>query len=522
MNRKHEGFVSKIVGVCNGSFARKITLYFFSIVKIVTMVLFQTLYYTFARNPLCNLTNSRIHFTMDSTRPQPKRRTSAPKPGISSLINAANTNDRFSLLEDSNVLPGNLDNYIHAIFHQFDATGPLKQALRLASHLIQHDSVLAFFVPLLYGSELTDTRTGKLYLSDPLAIASSLKRQKMINGVRTALQSLAHRLDFKFIEHEDQVYARTLADHSRPCSHGPAFQGCVSANIEMTDRFNTYYHSVTGYAAASRCAQFRHDFLFAITLVHEIVHAFGVLRRGNLREPFYRLDCPETEWGYAWEHFMFGSIINPQDRSRAGTHILMRKVWSSAKAANAVGGKEYCNVGMSYIAQWFRNDTWEIIEKQGPTGISASTTNFKIQVSKKHAAWVVTSDCAAVREDVRILHRQWVRSAAQNSVDGAFPDGQTQSHKVLWRFVSPQELQESNVVPPMRESRMIEDYSPFSATLPSIDQFIPMHNSVISSTSPQQSVIAVFRASTPSGGRKRKLKGPTDEGRAPKQKKRGT
>jgi hypothetical protein len=455
---------------------------------------------------------------MNDTRSQPKRKTSAPKPGISSLINAANTNDRFNLLEDSNVLPGDLDNSVHAIFHQFDATGPLKQALQLASHFIQHDSVLTFFVPLLYGSQLTDPCTKKVYLSDPLAMASSGKQQQMITGVRTALQSLAHRLDFKFIEHENEVYARTLADHSRPCSHGPAFQGRVSANIEMTDRFNAYYRSATGYATASRCAQFRHDFLFATTLVHEIVHAFGVLRRGNLREPFYRLDCPETEWGYAWEHFMFGSIINPQDRSTAGTHTLMRKVWSDAKVAEAAGGKEYCDVEMSYIAQWFRNDMWDIVKKEGPTGIPAPATHFKIQVSKKHAAWVVTSDCTAVREDIRILHKEWLRSAAQHDAEHALPDGQTPSNKILWRFVSFQELQKSNVVPPIRRLKMMEDHPFYSTTLPSVERFFPVHNPAIPSMSPPQNIVEAFRASTPSGGRKRRAEGHVDEGRAPKQK----
>jgi hypothetical protein len=454
---------------------------------------------------------------MISIRPQPKRKTSALKPGISSLINAANTNDRFNLLEDGEVLPGDLDNSIHAIFHQFDTTGPLEQALRLASRFIEHDSTLTFFVPLLYGSQLTDPCTKKTFLSDPSILASSGKRQKMINGVRAALQSLAHRLDFKFIEHENEVYARTLADHTRPCSHGPAFQGRVSANIEMTDRFNDYYHSPTGYATASRCAQFRHDFLFATTLVHEIVHAFGVLRRGNLREPFYRLDCPETEWGYAWEHFMFGGIINPQDRSGAGTHILMRKVWSDGKVAEAAGGKEYCDVEMSYIAQWFHNNTWEVIREEGPIAIPAPVTHFKIQVSKRHAAWVVTSDCATVREDVRILHREWVRDAEQCNIDYVLPDGRIPSNKVLWRFVSAKELQRSNVVPPVRESKNMDACIFYSTMLPSVEQSLPIYAPAISSMISPPSITAACRASTPSGGRKRQAEEPVDGDRAQKQ-----
>jgi hypothetical protein len=284
----------------------------------------------------------------------------------------------------------------------------------------------------------------------------------------------------------------------------------------MTDRFNEYYHSANGYAAASRCAQFRHDFLFATTLVHEIVHAFGVLRRGNLVEPFYRLDCPETEWGYAWEHFMFGNIINPQDRSKAGTNILMRKVWSASKAAEAAGGKEYCDVPMSYIAQWFRNDTWDVVEKSGPSGVPAPATHFKIQVSQRHAAWVVTSDCAVVREDVQALHREWVRSAAQHKADHALSDGRVPSHKVLWRFVSTDELQKSNVVPPIREPKRIQDCISPSDMMPSIEEIAPVRVPFIPFTDPPREMVAACRASTPSNARKRRAEREEDEGRARK------
>ncbi|KAL6172626.1 hypothetical protein ACJQWK_01775 [Exserohilum turcicum] len=44
---------------------------------------------------------------------------------------------------------------------------------------------------------------------------------------------------------------------------------------------------------------------------------------------------------------------------------------------------------MSYIAQWFREETWDLVNKQGPTAIAAPIAHFKIQSSNKLGAWVV-------------------------------------------------------------------------------------------------------------------------------------
>jgi hypothetical protein len=48
---------------------------------------------------------------------------------------------------------------------------------------------------------------------------------------------------------------------------------------------------------------------------------------------------------------MFGNVINPQDRTRAGTHLLMRKIRADRNKADEAGGKGYTDVPMSYIAQ---------------------------------------------------------------------------------------------------------------------------------------------------------------------------
>lgn len=372
--------------------------------------------------------------------------------GINSLIAAANKDDRFKLLEDNGVQAANLNIPIHAVFSWFDCDGPMKQMLQLASQFLAHDSVLVFFVPLLYGRLLTrkDKNTSKSYLSDPLVHCSDARRKELIAGVRQALHCLAHSVELRFMKPEKRVYARTLTKLSRPvhtpaCS--PVFQRRSIAVIEISDRFSRFYYTDDGYKFSSRCAQFRHDFLFASTLVHEIIHAIGVTRRGNLIEPYIRVNDPDPEWGYAWEQFIFGCVINPQDRTKPGTHLLMRKVWTDPTVADKIGGKEYSDVSMAYIAQWFRQETWDTIAKQGPTAIPPPEAHFKIQSSRKYGGWVVSTDCIDIKPDLVALHRGWKRQCEKFDANG---HPATASFRIFWHFQTTTALQMSNVPTPPR------------------------------------------------------------------------
>jgi len=381
--------------------------------------------------------------------------------GINGLIATCNKNDRFKLLEDDSILLADIEGPIHPLFSWFNSEGSMHQMLRLASQFIAHDTLLLFFVPLLYGRELPCTiePTNKTYLSDPLVGVSEQKRSEYIDRVHSALDCLSHSVTFRFQPPAKRVYARTLRNDERPnhtASCFPGFQHRYACRIEMADYFRDFY--TTGeYAAASRCAQFRHDFLFATTLIHEIVHAIGVMRRGNLNEPHIRADCPETEWGYGWEHFMFGSVINPQDRTKPGTHLLMRKLWVDHRMAEKAGGKEYSDVPMSYIAQWFRTETWDIVAEQGPTAIAAPIANFKIQSCTDLGAWVVKSDHPEIKKDLITLQSQWQQVPPDRLSSST---GRLRS-KILWRSMTKKQLQKSNVRAPARMSRSSRHCSTF-------------------------------------------------------------
>jgi hypothetical protein len=389
--------------------------------------------------------------TMSDQQISEKRTAPETSSSINSLIAAANKNDRFKLLEDDCVHAADLDNPIHPVFSWLDSDGSMKQMLLLASQFLAHESTLVFFVPLLYGRELTKavSKTTKTCLSDPFSCASSVEREQLIAGVRQALHCLAHTLELRFAKPEKHVYARTSTSAVRPvytptCCR--AFQRRVTAVIEIADRFTHFYDS-DEYKNSSRCAQFRHDFLFASTLVHEIAHAVGVMRRGNLIEPYIRADDPDSEWGYAWEHFMFGCVINPQDRTRLGTHLLMRKIWADSEMAEEAGGKEYSDVSAAYVAQWFRKDTWAIIARQGPTAILPPTTHFKIQSSRKYGGWIVSTDCNDIKDDLVILHQQWKENIRKLTVNGG---AVVATHRIFWRPQSTEALQKSNVTMPSR------------------------------------------------------------------------
>jgi hypothetical protein len=337
-----------------------------------------------------------------------------------------------------------------------------------------------------------------------MVYASKAKQAQLLLAVRDALQCLADRVEICFVNHKKQrLYARTIANDFRSTpatSCCGAHQRDVSPKIELTDKFLHFYSDTDSYASASRCAQYRNDFLFAATLVHEVVHAVGVLRRGDLVEPHYRQDYPETEWGYAWENFMFGSILNPQDKTQPGTHLLMRKVWANSNSEDAKGGKEYCDVSMSWIAQWFRNETWDIVAKHGPTAVSPPTTHFKIQVSHQLGAWVVTSDNPHVRKDVSDLYKHWQQYNRQLKFGEPSVEGQRASYMIYYNARTKTELQESNVPVPQRVRDTPKPYlirTLLSSGKP--DHSIRKPLSIVGKPLTNTPLVAVCRARSPCG-----------------------
>jgi hypothetical protein len=421
---------------------------------------------------------------------------SSPTIDLGFLVDIANSNDRFNMLGDDSVLPADLTNPIHPMFHQIQAIDQLQLGLQLASHFLLHDKLLNFFVPLLYGRNTPDPTSGKNCLGGPLLRASKAKQAHLCTGVRQALRCLAHHMDVSFVGQTKGVWARTVSTSittplTSTCCQ--IFQRRVSPRIEITDWFLKFYTDIDGYAKATKCARYRHDFLFAITLVHEIVHAVGVMRRGDLDEPYYCRDYPGTEWGYAWENFMFGCIINPQKKNNSGTHVLMRKVWADDNTANKYGGKEYCNVSVSWIAKWFRTETWSIIAEKGPGAIAPPLTHFKIQISNELGALIVYADDPALQKDMAALDAQRI------DYERSHPDSRKLA-SIIYNKRTLGELQQSNVPLPQRL------LSVHRSSL--VDSLVPSTKPLLSTA---KSPVMVHRESSPCNiGRKRRADADAD------------
>jgi hypothetical protein len=387
---------------------------------------------------------------------------------INQLVGAANKNDRFKLLNDDSVPESNLDNAIHPIFHDasfLEHSDHLRQALQLASLFLEYDSVLEFFIPLTYGRQQTDSSTGRAYPTNPASYKSDAEIKSYIKGVRGALHCLTHCLVFRWVDEPgtERLWGRTTLFDRRPAhtsSCSDAFVYRKSILIELNHNLRKFYEDEkTGYASRTRCDQFRHDFQLASTLIHEIVHAYGAMRRGGLLEPFLRLDYPRdsAEWGYAWENFMFGCIVNPQDREKFGTHVQFRKTWADAEVAKQNGGKEYSAVPVRWTAQWFRKETWAKIEKGGPLAIPFSVTQLKFVLSSKYSRWLILTDVPETEKDLHEL--QHTNITARRLKDPTIRLEDLQVRKLHCQTVGSDYLQKSNVPVPCRVPAKFKGYN---------------------------------------------------------------
>lgn len=376
------------------------------------------------------------------------------------LISAANSTDRFMLLDDPSVPEPDLNVPIHPIFNpsNFANANPIihrniQQSLKLASTFLQYDSVLEWFVGPLLGLPLLDSKSGKSYLSDPLANKNRQEKRSLIQRVRQALNCLAHSIHFQFYNDVDvKFYARTTMCNRRPVHTATCtqhFHPTTSVRIELRRQYWEFLqHHYTG---SSLCDRLRNDFSLAVALVHETCHAVGVMRRGNLNEPHIRIDhLDKPEFGYAWENFMFGGIINPFDRSSSTISFLMRKVWADDSTVYAAGGKEWAAVPMAYIAQWFQKSTWEKIAKCGPTAISAPPVHLKLRAYENR--YTVLTDNEDAIADVRKLQTELIEQCRNI---GRFPGPVVAVLAAKTALVCAEELQRFTVSAPTRAGQRL-------------------------------------------------------------------
>ena len=234
------------------------------------------------------------------------------------LVTAANTNDRYLLLNDTSITLSDLDNVTHTVFRQssFEDLDPstyckLRPALRLVSMFLKSDTMLEWFVRPAFGESLIDSVPGKTFLSEPSRCPQ--RKQQYISEVRQALKYMKYCVRFKFVDSLD-CFALTQKDVNKAFRnpHPHTFYTSVHPTvIQIRGKYRQFVD--TEYATSKICDILCFDFMLATTIMHELTHAFGIMCRGDLREPYHRLTNPQAEWGWSWEDFALRGIISPFD-----------------------------------------------------------------------------------------------------------------------------------------------------------------------------------------------------------------
>ncbi|KAJ4348796.1 uncharacterized protein N0V89_010174 [Didymosphaeria variabile] len=340
---------------------------------------------------------------------------------LDKFITILNREDRFNLLNDPTVQEGNLDNEIHPIFHHAHFLGQtphIKQALQLASLYLTTPSLLIFYLPLTFGIFHKDN-DGKLYRT--YTKSSDVSRAHELEIIQAAMTCLSHSLQWEWKTfHEDRKWGSTQHFKNVPTVHTDAcpvyddgeektfFMPNTGTHIALDKGMLEFYKDEeSGYVTRSRCEQFRHDFQLANVLGHEIAHAYGAMSHGNLREPWLGRDHPRNEQGYAWENYMFGSLVDPTKKVATGNYVHLHKVWQSREVTRKYWGCEWTAVPVAWTALWFRKETWEEVEEYGHRAVALPEPTLKLYLSLGLDRFVVFTDDEEAREDL-----EWGRDSA--------------------------------------------------------------------------------------------------------------
>lgn len=331
---------------------------------------------------------------------------SSSRPGaVERLFTILNRGDRFNLADDPTVHPGNLDNCIHPIFQNAQFLGRskhFKQALQLASLYLTTPSLLDFYLPLTFGSWHKDD--GKLYQT--YFRSDEVSRELELHVMQDLMKCISHSLVWEWKEFDEgrkwgstEYNENYVSDHTDECpvqaqdTKKHFFKTNTGCKISLNHGILDFYlNEETGYVSRSRCEQFRQDFQLALVMGHEIAHAYGAMCHGNLKEPWLSQDHPRNELGYAWENFVFGTLIDPVDRHPSGDYIHAHKTWQSREVRSKYDSCELTAIPVAWTAQWFRTDTWANIELYGHRAVGLPDPTLKVYLSRWNRHVVFTDD----------------------------------------------------------------------------------------------------------------------------------
>lgn len=212
------------------------------------------------------------------------------------------------------------------IWHSFEP------ALRLASRFLTEDYCLLWFSHLTFGERVGHSHPFPGTYVHPTSYSNS---RSAIKQVKANLQELGEIVTFMFAPrgYPCNFYGMTTVHKSMfpwfyryhpqdwPTAHDKyhsAHYHHARPSITMSADFQKYFK--THYSVSSLSERYKAWFLFAVTIVHELGHAYEFwLHNTQLgpEEPFCSHFDKNAELGFSWETSVVGRITNPLNHTIA-------------------------------------------------------------------------------------------------------------------------------------------------------------------------------------------------------------
>ncbi|KAI9684197.1 MAG: hypothetical protein M1829_003467 [Trizodia sp. TS-e1964] len=259
---------------------------------------------------------------------------------------------RMGAIEMARVQGCTLSNDIHPLFHpsSFENTPPqmyaaLRPALQLASHLLTHAPLQAWWVHLLVGPK-SWSRANRRQEITPLACLTpahwaQAARRFQIQQIVVRWERLPHDLYACTQPHNTYKHISLIMMGEQVREH------CVSGAL----------------AAMPLWQQMAFHFFFAVDLMHELAHAMLAPRcsrtgMGNESvEPFLGPDAFEAEAGAMWENGVFGTKVQTINYSLlAEAGILAYPYRGRPESMGVING--FWAVRLDWVNRFFREESW--------------------------------------------------------------------------------------------------------------------------------------------------------------------
>jgi len=236
---------------------------------------------------------------------------------------------------DSVTVQPTLTNPVLPMFQNRWATGPnqhtravysgLYPGLVLASRLLSEDWPLLWFTKLTFSSRVASTTNpGQIHL----AATSNSTPAAQIAQVKSNLAELGQVITFLFAPRSctDRAWGTTYNTKHAMRFHAefraadrPSIKPEFSTDayrrrhqrpwVVMNPFFMDYFRAREAFCTPAET--YRVQFLFAITLVHEVAHAYWFWLHERMPEPLWDASERNPELGFSWEREVIGRVVQP-------------------------------------------------------------------------------------------------------------------------------------------------------------------------------------------------------------------